>query len=117
MPSGILQDQQYTAGTTYKIAIATSVVSLGTDHATKIKPTSGDFANKSATMIWVHCVTSGIYFTPGGTDPDTSGNVGHPLEVGAMLEVRGYANIKNLKFIRQGSVSGAIMITPFFNMA
>ncbi len=118
MVTGIISDQQYAAGPTYLIAIADSVVNLGSaTHLSKIQPSTGDFANKSATAVWVHCLTNPIYFTPGGTDPATDGSIGHPLSVGSMLELRNFDNIKNLKFIRQGSSTGAIMVTPFFNTA
>ena len=118
MPSGIIVDHQYQAGTTYKTAIEDSIVSLGSaTHLAKIQPTTGDFAGKSATAVWIHCLDNPIYFTPGGTDPDTAGAIGHPLDVGGMLELKNWDNIKNAKFIRQGSSSGNIMWTPFFNMA
>ena len=113
--SGIVTDSLYTAGETSKIAVADSVISVATPAFLEaIRPTTGTWKGYSATSLEVMAVTSGIYrsFT---TDPVTDGSVGCPMAVGDTILVSNFASIKNLKFIRQGTSSGAIMITPFFN--
>ena len=105
----------YLGGGHQKIPIATSVISLFLDHPTLIKPTTGTFSGKMATGVRISVVTSGIYYTFDGTAPATTGATGHPLEVGSSLDVFGWDNVKLLKFIRQGSVSGAIVVTPLFS--
>jgi len=113
---GIVKDHHYVAGPTVKITVADTAISLGdTGNIANIQPTMGDWALHSATCVWVECVTSDIYYALGGATPATDGSIGHTLPVGALLELRAWQNIKNAKFIRKGAVSGAIMVTPFFN--
>jgi hypothetical protein len=98
-----------------KIAIANVVISLFANALTLIKPTSGTFSGKQATGAFISCVTSDIFYTFDGTDPATDGSTGHPLEVGGTVTILDWDNVKRLKFIRQGAVSGAIVVTPLFS--
>lgn len=97
-----------------KITIADTVISLFADYLTLIKPTSGIFAGRHAYEIYISPVISGVYITLDGTDPATDGSTGHPLEAGDFFIIEGWEQIKLLKFIRQGSTSGAIVVTPRF---
>lgn len=116
--SGIPKDAQYIAGTTVKIAVTDTPVSLGdAGNLAIIQPVSGAWANCSATKVLITVVTNPIYYTPGGTTPATDGSIGHPLALNAELEIKSFANIKAAKFVRQSTSSGAIMVTPFFNGA
>lgn len=118
MPTGIALDNQYQAGPTYKITVADTAISLGdAGNLAKIQPTSGDYINKSASSVFIHVITSGLYFCPGGSTPVVDGTLGHPLAVGDSFTIKNFQNIKNAKFIRQGANTGAIMVTPYFNMA
>ena len=113
--SGMVTDALYTAGSTSLITVADTVISVATPAFLEaIQPTSGTWKGYSATSHLVMCVTSAIYFSF-GTDPVTDGSIGYPQAVGSVEQIKNFASIKNLKFIRQGAVSGAIMITPFFN--
>ncbi|MFA4904639.1 MAG: chitobiase/beta-hexosaminidase C-terminal domain-containing protein [Desulfobaccales bacterium] len=97
-----------------KIAIANVVISLFANALTLIKPTSGTFSGKQAAGVYIHCVTGAIYFTFDGTDPATDGSTGHPLNIGDSMTLYDWDNVKRLKFIRQGAVSGDIIVTPLF---
>ena len=111
---GVVKDPQYTAGTTVKLAVADTAISLGdSGNLAIIQPTTGDWAGYSATAVWIHCVTSSLYWAFGAS-PTTNGDVGHPFSVTDFLELKNFKNIKAAKFIRQGASSGAIMVTPFF---
>lgn len=96
------------------ITISNSVVSLFADYLTLVKPTSGTFSGKQASGVRISVITSGVYYTFNGTDPVTDGSAGHPLEVGTIMDVSGWLNVKLLKFIRQGAADGAIVVTPYF---
>ena len=111
----IHKDHQYTAGVTQAVAISNTVINM-TDAGLLaiIQPTTGTWAGYSATMVWISCITSGLYYAL-GVDPTTSGTLGHPFNVMDFLELRNFSSIKALRFIRQGSADGAIMITPFFS--
>ncbi|MFA4904697.1 MAG: chitobiase/beta-hexosaminidase C-terminal domain-containing protein [Desulfobaccales bacterium] len=98
-----------------KIAIANVVISLFANALTLIKPTSGTFSGKQATGVYISCVTGAIFYTFDGTAPATDGSTGHPLEIGDNMTVFGWDNVKRLQFIRQGAVSGAIIVTPLFS--
>lgn len=114
--AGIAKDHQYSAGTTVKISVADTAISLGdSGNLAVIQPVSGDWAGYSATAVWIHCVDNPLYYCPGGTTPVTDGSVGHPMQLFDFLELKNFKNIKAAKFIRQGSATGAIMVTPFFN--
>lgn len=106
--------ENYAAGGHQKIDIADSVVSLFASYLTLIKPTSGDFSGKMASGVEITVETSGIYYTFDNTNPDTAGANGHALAVGQWRAVYGWDNVKRLKFIRQGAVSGVIKVTPLF---
>jgi hypothetical protein len=103
-------------GVTTNITVADTAIALG-DSGTLalIQPTTGNFARKSAKSVLITVVTYPIYYTPGGTTPVVDGSVGHPLAVGASITVNGFDNIKNMKFIRQSTNTGAIMMTPAFS--
>ena len=112
---GITIDSQYTAGVTIKIAVADTVIDTDVAaYLAAIQPSTGDWSGYSATSILVYVVTNPIYYAF-GADPVTDGSVGNPLSVDDSILIKGWQNIKNLRFIRQGSNTGAIMLTPFFN--
>lgn len=108
-------DENYIGGGHQVIDIAGTAVSLFTSYLTLIKPTTGTFAGKMATRVLVEGRTSAVYYTMDGTAPLTDGTVGHLLSAGDCFIVNGWDNIKLLKFIRQASVSGKIVVTSFFS--
>ena len=104
----------YIGGGHQVITIANVVISLFADYLTLIKPVSGTFSGKMASGVFISVITNPIYFTFNGTAPATDGSAGHPLSVSQTLRLEGWDNVKLLKFIRQGSASGAIVVTPLF---
>jgi hypothetical protein len=115
--SGLATDALYTAGVTIKIVVADTVINFATAALlAAIMPTTGVWANRSATSLLIHAVDSDVYYAF-GADPATDGSVGHPLEVGAQIEVKNFATLKNMRFIRKGANTGGIMVTPFYNNA
>lgn len=105
----------YLGGGHQIIEIANVVKSLFANALTLIQPTSGTFNGKQATGAMITVITNPIYYTFDGTDPATNGTAGHPLDVGTILLVEGWDNVKRLKFIRQGSATGSIVVTPLFS--
>lgn len=107
----------YVGGGHQVITIADSVISLFANALTLIQPTSGTFIGKQASGVVITVITNPIYYTFDSTSPATNGSAGHPLDVGSQLVVYGWDNVKRLKFIRQGSNTGAIVVTPLFTTA
>ena len=113
--SGIVTDFLYTAGVTQTKAVAGTVINMtDADLLAIIQPTTGPWAGYSATSILISCVISGLYYAF-GADPVADGSLGHPFSVGDSLDLKNFNSLKALRFIRQGTSSGALMITPFFS--
>ena len=106
--------QQFRAGTTIRIAVADTVISIGAaDFLEAVQPSAGVWQGYSAAMILITPVTNPVYYAY-NTDPTPDGSIGHPLPVGSELEVINWLNIGAIRFVRQDEEDGAIMLTPFY---
>ena len=119
--STICHDSMYAAGGHHQYTIADVVIVALTTMAAILQRASTQTGktdtNVSATSLWITPIDYPIYFTLNGTAPATNGDTGHPLQVGDLLQIKGWDNIKNLKLIRNGSNSAKVNVTSFFNAA
>jgi hypothetical protein len=106
----------YVLGTYNRVPGDYEVVDVGTDivtlSATKIKPQSGSYANKSAFAALLSLETADIRFRLDGGQP--SGTDGHYLTSGDSLVLTGTQALKQFQAIRAGSTNGTLRVTYFY---
>ena len=81
--------------------------------ATLLAPTTGDNAGQLPQLVYLGPLeTAQIRYHLNGTTP-TAG-VGHVLEFGQVLVLRGTGAIRGFRAIRTGATSGSLPVTVFF---
>lgn len=98
-----VQDRDYQDYET--ITVANSAIGFT---ASKITPSSGDYANKDAVVAFCRNETANIRYRLDGTDPDSS--TGILLKSDETLILVGISNIKRFRAIRTGGTSGSLKV-------
>jgi hypothetical protein len=94
---------QYTAGPTFTLAVADTSVGFT---AASLNPTTNDYAMEIAIIQAV----GPLYIETGGGAATTSS---FPMAAGDSISISGYANLKNLRFIRNTNTTSVVVIPMY----
>jgi len=94
------------------ITVSTSPIGFT---ASKLAPTSGNYANKHAEAVLITVEDGAIRFRADGTNPSAS--EGHILLAGdERYWYWGYHDLVNIKFIRKDAVDAKVKVSYFYRV-